>query len=197
MRRAHGLVELLVAIVLFVVMIAALMLGRVGPGWSVFDPLRGGAPETGALEQQLRKMTAEVQEATRVFYPFAGQGAREGLGIVTADGEAVLYYLEPGREPGSPSTLVRANLTAARTGGESAPAPFLGDVRTLAIAVAPATPGKRPSLVDIGVAVELPDRAGKGVRRVEFVTSAFLRNLERTVPDDLVPPGSPLVDPEP
>lgn len=195
MRRGNSFVELMVAMVLLVLVIVALMLGRVGPTWSVFDPLTGGAPEAGALEQEMRKVVAEIQAATRITFPFAGVGSRGGLGLITADGATVLYYLEPSTVPGRPGSLVRTDLTAVQAGREQRPQTLVADVRTLRVAVAPAAPGKQPSLVDMDVAVEVMDRSTKNTRTINFVTSAFVRNLEQPVPDDLFPAGTPLQDP--
>jgi hypothetical protein len=193
--RAHGLAELMVAVGLVGLLIAALMLGRIGPGWSVFDPLAGDSPELGAAEQQLRKLVAEIHDSTRVFYPFPGAAPADGIGIATARGEAVLYYLEPSADPSRPSTIVRSDLVAAQAGREPGPVAFLGKVRHLRIGVAPAAPGKQPSLVDIDLMIELSDRAGRGVRQVNLVTSAFPRALETASPDDVFAPGTPLIDP--
>lgn len=191
----HTLVEMMVAIGLFGVVLAVLAVSRFGPTWAVFDPLAGESPELAPIEQQLRRMVVEVQEGTRIFYPVAGKGPQEGLGIVNSRGEAILYYADPRPVPGAPGTLIRRNLTVWQNGEPNPTTRFTGGITQLQINVPTTASGKEPSLVEIDVSVAVPLRSGQGVRQFNLVTAVSPRNLEHRVPDDIFPAGSPLVDP--
>ena len=74
---------------------------------------------------------------------------------------------------------------------------ILDNVKRLSAMVAPANRGKQPTLVGLDVAVQVPSRSGQGVRSLNYVTSIFIRDREERIPDDVSPPGAPLVDPLP
>lgn len=191
----HGLIELLFAVGLMSLVVAVLATTRLGPAWSPFDPLAGDGADLAPLEQQLRKLVVEAQESVRVFHPLPGVGATDGLALVNIRGETVLYVLEPSVTAGEPGTLMRVDLDPRRAGTEALRTPFLARVRTFRCAVPPPIPGREPRLVDIELGVELSARSGKGTRPVHLITSIFLRNQESATPDEVFPPGTPLVQP--
>lgn len=189
-RHAYTLVEMMVALAIFSVILVALALTWLKPSWAVFDPFQGRGPDTAPIEQQVRRLTQELQEATRVFHPLPGEGPRDGLGIVDIRGRALVYYVEPAAAGGRP-VLRRRDMASWQTGEPDDDEPFLSELSGFRASVAPVEPGKEASLVELDIGVLVRSRNGRDERLVNFVTSAFLRNLERHVPDDIVPAGSP------
>lgn len=191
-RAAHSLTELVMAMALTATVLAALSVTSLGPTWSGLDPVSGDSPEVATVQEQLRKLTVEIQESTRLVYPLAGKGPQDGLALVNSRGETILYFVEPG-EAGSKVT--RANLNARRLGRPDAQGSFLDSVRHFRACVPPATPGKQPSLVELDIAIELASRGASAPRVVNRVTAVFPRNLEAATPEDIFPAGTPLSEP--
>lgn len=193
--RGHSLVELVVALALAAVSLAALYIVRFSPpdDEAISTSSTAGAGAGGRyIQGQMHKLMRELQEGTRLFYPLPGKGIHAGLGFVNARGETILLYLQP--VPGSElSTLYRVNAQVDRRSTAPLP-PFVENVSHFRVSVAPAEPGKEASLAHVDLAVEVSGHGSEKPRRVNFVDAAFLRNLERYVPDDLFPAGTPLVN---
>lgn len=164
MRRAFTIVELVVALgvssalatVLYQLLWQGRMMGE-----------RVGATSTSGQEARLkaRRMTNEIQEGTRLFYPRPGATA-EGVGFVNARGETVLYLIGKGE-------LRRVNVNAP---GEP-PEVLVRNVKHFRATTAPCSPGRAPARVNLDLAV-----GGSGEANV--ATSVFLRSLEKYVPED-------------
>lgn len=193
--RGHGLLDLLVALALLALLLLATVATWMGPTWFAFDPLAGPAPDLLPIEGLIRRLVVELREATRLVFPAPGSGPHDGLAFVDPRGLTVLYHVEPPVASGSPATLVRVDLDPRRVGREAITIRLLGGLRHFRACVAPAAPGKQPSLVDLDLAVEVLSRGGRPGRVVNIVTSVFPRNREAPVPDDLFPAGTPLVEP--
>jgi hypothetical protein len=150
------------------------------------------AAKSATVQILLRKMVKEIQEGTRPFYPApskvasaTGPGAG-GVGIVNARGEAILYYFKPSTEPDRPGAIHRLNVNLRREGKETDVGPFLENIESLRVTVAPAFAGKEPSLVNLDLALRFDGAVSAGATPTSerFLTSIFLRNLERDIPDD-------------
>jgi hypothetical protein len=188
-RGAHSLVELMLALAIGTMAVGAVYLARFGGGGSGTESgVDGGAMVD--LQSRLRQLVVDIQDATRVFYPLAGEEAKDGLGLTSSKSETVLYHVEPVAGQ-SELRLMRVNLTESRKGVRTAGA-FIERLHHVRFEVAPAEPGKRASLVRIDLAVQMPGQSPGQTVRVSYVSAAFPRNLERPVPDDLLVPGSPL-----
>jgi prepilin-type N-terminal cleavage/methylation domain-containing protein len=165
MRRAFTIVELVVALgissALATVLYQLLWQGRlIGE--------RVGAASTSGQEARLkaRRMTNEIQEGTRLFYPRPGATA-EGLGFVNARGETVIYLIDKGE-------LKRVNLNTPR----EPPEVLVQNVKHFRATVAPCGLGRAPGRVNLDLAV------GVDAGEANVATSVFLRSLEKYVPED-------------
>lgn len=118
---------------------------------------------------KLRRMTTEIREGTRLFYPKAGQTA-DGVGFVNASGETILYYLD--------KDLIRVNMNSPEKDVEI----LVRDLSHFRVTTAITGRGRAPSLVNLDLSVG-GEREGYEIE-VNLITSVFLRSLEKYVPDD-------------
>lgn len=164
-RHAFTIVELVVALgvssalatVLYQLLWQGRMMGE-----------RVSATSTSGQEARLkaRRMTNEIQEGTRLFYPRPGATA-EGLGFVNARGETIIYLIDHGE-------LGRVNLN---TPGEPREV-LVKNVKHFRATTAPCAPGRAPGRVNLDLAV------GGDSGEANVATSVFLRSLEKYVPED-------------
>ncbi|MBI4863595.1 MAG: hypothetical protein HY815_25555 [Candidatus Riflebacteria bacterium] len=190
---AHTLVELIVALGLTGTVLASMYMVTVAPGDQARDFVVSDPREVRGLQGRLQELVREVQESTRVFFPLAGKGNADGLGIVNGKGETILFFAEDDLATGK-KRLIRVNATASVAAGYDRATVFVSRLSHFRASVAPAEPGKEPSLVSLDLAIELAGSDPSRPRTLAFVTSAFPRNLERGAPDDIFPQGTPLYD---
>lgn len=192
-RGAATLVELLVAAALALIVVGALYVVRFRTPDSGFTTTGRESSLALDLQGQLHRIVTDVQEATQLFYPLPGKGQHAGLGLVNPRGETILYYATDASD-GTGRALVRVNVNAHLARREKASESYVRDLRYFGVSVAPAEPGKEPSLATVELAQEQPGADPGRPRVVHLVTSAYVRHFERRVPDDLFPAGTPLVD---
>lgn len=196
-RSAYTLLEALMALSLAGAALGSLYLTRIGPR-SATGSTALESTEARSLEQEIHKMAQEIQEGTVLFYPPPGMASPDGLGFdgvgfVNARGETILYYLEPSRADQSGGSVFRVNVNRRRRGLDRDAEPLLRNVQHMRVNTAPAAPGKEASFVHLDLALRLgAEDSPEDV--LQYVTSVFLRNLEKYVPDDLFSAGTPLVD---
>jgi prepilin-type N-terminal cleavage/methylation domain-containing protein len=167
--RAFTLVELAVALAISAVLATALY-ELLAQGRAVGERLGGRGGSSQEARIKARRMSNEIQEGSRLFYPRPGVTA-DGVGFVNARGETILYFVEG-------SALKRANLNAPR----DPPEELVRGVQHFRATTALASPGRAPARVNLDLSVA----ASADAPEANVVTSVFLRALERYVPEDPV-----------
>jgi len=143
---------------------------------------------------RLIRMTHELQEGTRLFWPEPNETSEAGLGFVNARGETILYFLAPADAEGSPDrsspggrrmSLWRTNLTLPA----AKPEVMIPAMHHFRATTAPRAKGRQPARLGLDVCAGVDDAAAWQVREVNMITSVFLRNLEKVIPDDPTEPS--------
>lgn len=185
-RRGHTLVEILVAAGLLVAFALGVH-GLLVQGNRQAVQLQGGLGSEQDLRAAMLRMSRELQEAVRLLHPIEAGRTVDGIGFVTGEGELVFYHLE-GTE-GTPSVLastirekplrlLRLNYSRNETKR------LVDRVNSFRVTVSPPLPGKALSGVTLHLSVLERDR-NNGPRDLHVeLTRIFLRNLERSLPDE-------------
>jgi hypothetical protein len=189
LKNAHTLVELMMGLVVTAVVLGSLYVVRSGSTPWTGQIQMANATETSAVQVRLRELVCEVQDATRLFYPLDGKAAIapeigfSGLGFVDARGETILYYYQPEKDS-LPGKVLRVNVNQKKHGKEDQPQVAFENVHYFRVNVAPAAAGTQPSLVNMDIAFRVDPRDPQNLRAVNYITSIFVRNVERNIPDD-------------
>jgi prepilin-type N-terminal cleavage/methylation domain-containing protein len=197
-RRAYTLVEMIIALALSGVVLGLLLTMRFQWVRGVGETQRDDTAELATFHIRLHEMVKEIQEGTRLFYPPAGKSypGDEGLGFVNSSGQTVLYYMDSPYDPDptqylrKPRKLYRVNVNLVLSDPSErnkSAQPYLEGIEHFLVNVAPAAFGKEPSLVNLDIALQtgtFVKGTGQRPQVTNYVTSVFLRNLERKIPDD-------------
>lgn len=177
-RRAFTLVEIIVA--------SAIMIGLLWAAWGVFstttrqrERIEGGLEASMALRNASDRLTRELREALRLFYPSRYGHTADGVGFVNVKGHAIVVHSDGGgTEEGlsSPTRLVRSDLTTRET------MVLLKNVNYFRVTLHPVPPGKDPCCVSINLSVLERGVEGAAPTVRNVVTRVFIRNLERHFP---------------
>lgn len=166
-KRGLTLIELVVAVAISAVLATALY-ELLAQGRAAGERLGGRGASNQEARIKARRMSNEIQEGSRLFYPRPGVTA-DGVGFVNARGETILYFIEG-------ASLKRANLNIADRAAEE----LVRGVQHFRATTALASPGRAPARVNLDLSVA----ASADAPEANVVTSVFLRALERYVPED-------------
>lgn len=178
-RRSDGftLVELMITLGISFVMASAIYL-MLGHGRRIENRVTQESSSMRELRLQMKRMTDELQEGTRLVYPEPGQDSDCGVAFVNAKGQTVFYYAREAADETDSKALWRSNVDPSDCEQEEA---IVHRVRWFRVTTAPAAPGRTASRVNLDLAA-----CGSEATTVpaNIVTSVFLRSLEKYVPED-------------
>lgn len=182
--RAFTLVEILVAAALFTGLAFGLHALLV-QGNRQAVRLQGGLGSEQDLRIAMLRLSRQLQEAVRIVHPVRPEETTDGVGFVDERGEMIFFHLEGGSAPAEgagaspiPARLVRSNLS--RNESE----PILSRVKSFRVTLLPPLPGKAPSCLTLNLSVVEKDRDNRPEDLHMELTRVFLRNLERTLPEN-------------
>lgn len=172
-RRGMTLLELMIAVGIAAIITSAayLLMSR---GQLIERRINEETAAVHAVRVQVRRMTDEIQEGTRLVHPLSGQDSSSGLVFVNARGETICYYVS------DPASGPRSLWRECANEGEKSREIIVKNVVHFRATTAPASPGLATSLVKLDL------DAGTSIPGVEanVVTAAFLGSLEKNIPED-------------
>lgn len=140
-----------------------------------------------AVRLQVKRLTDELQEGTRLVHPMQGKFSSTGLVFVNARGELICYYVSG--PDGGPKSLWRGCVNEKDQ--KKRREVVIDNILQFRATTAPASSGMAESLVKLDLC------AGTSLPGVEanIVSAAYLGSLEKDIPEESTAwPFPPLPD---